>query len=111
MLPLVDLAAQHRSLQGEILAAVQRILGSGQFILGPEVETFEAQFADWIGAPHAIGVSNGIDALRLVLVAMGIGPGDEVILPANTFIGTALAVSQVGARPLLRGRGCSCRCT
>src|SRR4051812_34060042 len=73
---------------------------SGRYILGPEVEAFEAEFADYCGVRHCIGVGNGLDALTLVLRALGIGPGDEVIVPGNTYIASWLAVSHVGATPV-----------
>src|SRR5215217_1117555 len=99
--PFVDLAAQQASIQTEIGAAIQRVLSECNFVLGPQVEEFERDFARFVGCEHAVGVSNGLDALRLALIAMDIGPADEVILPANTYIATALAVSAVGARPAL----------
>jgi len=77
------------------------VIASGQFILGPEVRAFEAEIAAFCGAPFAIGVASGTDALRLALEAGGIGPGDEVILPAFTFVATAEVISQVGAVPVL----------
>ena len=99
--PFVDLAAQQDSIQTEVGAAIQRVLSECNFILGPQVEEFERDFARFAGCEYAVGVSNGLDALRLALMAVGIGSGDEVILPANTYIATALAVSAVGARPVL----------
>jgi dTDP-4-amino-4,6-dideoxygalactose transaminase len=99
--PFVDLAAQHGTIQAEVSAAVQRVLSDCNFVLGPQVEEFERDFARFIGCDHAVGVSSGLDALRLALMSVGIGPGDEAILPANTYIATALAVSAVGARPVL----------
>ncbi len=99
--PFVDLAAQQVSIGAEISAAVQRVLSECNFVLGPQVEEFERDFARFVGCEHAVGVSSGLDALRLAFMAVGIGPGDEVILPANTYIATALAVSAVGARPVL----------
>src|SRR5215212_11033685 len=99
--PFVDLAAQQASIQTEINAAIQRVLSECSFVLGPQVEEFERDFAKFAGCEHAVGVSSGLDALRLALMAVGVGPGDEVILPANTYIATALAVSAVGGRPVL----------
>src|SRR5215213_5174688 len=99
--PFVDLAAQQASIQTEINAAIQRVLSECSFVLGPQVEEFERDFAKFAGCEHAVGVSSGLDALRLALMTVGIGTGDEVILPANTYIATALAVSAVGARPAL----------
>ncbi len=97
----VDLNAQYQTIKGEIDAAIQEVLSHSNFILGSQVEEFEQQFARFVGAAHSIGVSSGVDALRLALMALDIQPGDEVILPANTFIATALAVSAVGGVPVL----------
>jgi dTDP-4-amino-4,6-dideoxygalactose transaminase len=99
--PFVDLGAQYVTIQTEISVAIQRVLSECNFVLGPQVEEFELSFARFVGCQHAVGVSSGLDALRLALMAVGIGPEDEVILPANTYIATALAVSTVGARPVL----------
>lgn len=98
--PFLDLLGAYKALQDDIDTAVLRVLHSGTYIGGPEVERFEAAFARYCEADACIGLGNGLDALRLVLVAMGIGPGDEVIVPSNTFIATWLAVSQVGAVPV-----------
>ena len=98
--PGLDLAAAHAELADEVEAAVLRVLRSGHYILGPEVEAFEAEFAAYPGARHAIGVANGLDALRHTLVALGVGPGDEVIVPSHTYIATWFAVSQAGAVPV-----------
>lgn len=84
----------------DVRAAVERVLSSGTFILGPEVEAFEQEFAQRIGCRHAIGVNSGTDALVIALRAAGIGPGDEVLLPSFTFFATAEAVSSVGAAPV-----------
>lgn len=100
-IPLVDLRAQYRQLKPEIDAAIVKVLDECTFILGPAVDEFEKRFADYIGVRHAVGVSSGLDALRLALTALNVGPGDEVIVPANTFVATALAVTAVGALPLL----------
>ena len=99
--PFVDLAAQQASIQTEIGSAIHRVLSECNFVLGPQIEEFERDFARFAGCEYAVGVSNGLDALRLALMAMDIGPGDDVILPANTYIATALAVSALGARPAL----------
>lgn len=99
--PFVDLVAQHRALRSEITAAITRVIDKCDFILGTDVEQFEQEFARYIGVRHGVGVASGLDALRLSLQAAGLGPGDEVILPANTFIATALAVTAVGATPVL----------
>lgn len=98
--PFLDLKAAHAPLQEEIEAALLRVARSGAFVLGEELEAFEAVFADYLDSPHCLGVANGLDALRLGLEAAGIGQGDEVIVPANTYIATWLAVSQCGATPV-----------
>ncbi len=99
-IPFLDVGAAYQELKPEIDAAVARVLDSGWYILGPEVEAFETEFAAYCEAKHAIGVANGLDALHLALLAMGVGPGDEVIVPSNTYIATWLAVSQCGATPV-----------
>jgi dTDP-4-amino-4,6-dideoxygalactose transaminase len=99
--PFFDAAAQQRSVMAETAAAVQKVLEEARFIVGPQVDEFERAFADFLGVRHAVGVSSGLDALRLALTALDVLPRDEVILPANTYIATALAVSAVGARPVL----------
>jgi len=98
--PMLDLVAEHAPYRGELLAAFERVLDSGRFVLGPEVEAFEREIAAWIGVPHAIGVSNGSDALLLALQAAGVGPGDEVICPTYTFFATAGAVARLGGKPI-----------
>ena len=98
--PFVDLQAQFRSLRSELLAASESVLSNCNFILGKQVAEFEEAFAKFAGTGHAVGVSSGLDALRLALAAVDIGAGDEVIVPANTYIATALAVTAVGARPV-----------
>ncbi len=100
-IPLVDLAAAHTQVAAEVAAGWERVLGRTAFILGDEVSTFESAFAAFCGVEHCVGVANGTDALELVLRALDIGPGDEVILPANTFVATALAVTRAGATPVL----------
>jgi dTDP-4-amino-4,6-dideoxygalactose transaminase len=99
-IPFLDLGAAYRELQADIDAAVARTLASGYYIGGPEVQAFEDEFATYCGATHAVGVANGLDALHLALRAMDVGPGDEVIVPSNTYIATWLAVSQCGATPV-----------
>ena len=99
-IPFLDLGAAYRELQTEIDVAVARVLASGYYIGGPEVEAFEEEFATYCGSTHAIGVANGLDALHLALRALDVGPGDEVIVPSNTYIATWLAVSQCGATPV-----------
>jgi dTDP-3-amino-3,4,6-trideoxy-alpha-D-glucose transaminase len=96
--PFLDLGAASRELELEQRAAIERVVASGTYVLGPEVERFEADFAAAAGAAHAVGVGNGLDALRLTLQALGIGPGDEVIVPSHTFVATWLAVAATGAR-------------
>jgi dTDP-4-amino-4,6-dideoxygalactose transaminase len=96
----LDLGAAYRELQAEIDEAVSRVLASGWYIFGPEVDAFEDEFATYCESKHAIGVANGLDALVLSLRAMEIGAGDEVIVPSNTYIATWLAVSEVGAKPV-----------
>jgi len=86
--------------EAALRAAVDRVIDSGWYILGEETSRFEAEFAAYCGARHGIGVANGLDALVLILRGLGIGPGDEVIVPANTFVATWLAVTQVGATPV-----------
>lgn len=100
MIPFLDLKAPHIELREEIQAAIGTVLNSGWYILGPEVEAFEEAFASYCGAQHCIGVGSGLDALHLALRAMGVGEGDEVIVPSNTYIATWLAVSQCGATPV-----------
>jgi len=95
---MLDLVAEHTPYRGELLGAFERVLDSGRFVLGPEVEAFEREIAAWIGVPHAIGVSNGSDALLLALQAVGVGPGDEVICPTYTFFATAGAVARLGGK-------------
>ena len=98
--PILDLVAEHAPYRGELQAAFERVLDSGRFVLGPEVEAFEREIGVWIGVPYAIGVSNGSDALLLALQAVGVGPGDEVICPTYTFFATAGAVARLGAKPV-----------
>lgn len=99
-IPFLDLGAAYRELKPNIDAAVSRVLESGWYILGPEVEAFEAEWAAYCEARHAVGLANGLDALILALRALDIGPGHEVIVPSNTYIATWLAVSAVGATPV-----------
>ena len=99
-IPFLDLRAAYLELKPEIDAAIARVLDSGDYILGPEVEAFEAEWAAYCGTSFAVGLGNGLDALTLALRALEIGPGDEVIVPSNTFIATWLAVTAVGATPV-----------
>ncbi|MEO8155398.1 MAG: DegT/DnrJ/EryC1/StrS family aminotransferase [Rhizobacter sp.] len=100
MIPFLDLKSIQLSQREELVAAFTRVLDSGWYILGQEVARFEEEYAAHCDAKHCVGVANGLDALVLVLRAMGIGPGDEVIVPSNTYIATWLAVSHVGATPV-----------
>src|ERR687885_591596 len=87
--PFVDLQAQYRSIKAEVDAAVQRVLDTSAFILGREVEAFERAFSEYVGARECVGVSNGTAAIQLALQACGVGAGDDVLVPANTFFATA----------------------
>ena len=98
--PLLDLTAQAKALQADLEAAVSQVIASGQYVLGKHVEEFEEALAGRCGVPVAVGVNSGTDALELALRALGIGPGDEVLVPAFTFMSTALAVSAAGATPV-----------
>jgi dTDP-4-amino-4,6-dideoxygalactose transaminase len=98
--PFLTLAPAYEELRAQLDRAYSRVMRAGWFILGPEVEAFERAFAAYCGAPHCVGVANGLEAMELVLRAWDIGPGDEVIVPSNTYIATWLAVSRVGARPV-----------
>lgn len=100
MVQFLDIKKINLSIEAELKDAFDRVLQSGQFVLGQEVANFEAEFADYCGTASAVGVSNGLDALHLTLRAYEIGPGDEVIVPSNTFIATWLAVSYCGATPI-----------
>ncbi len=98
--PFLDLRAAYAELRMEIDAALRRVAESGWYILGKEVEDFEADFSKYCGSSHCVGVGNGLDAIELSLRALGIGPGDEVIVPSNTYIATWLAVTRCGASPV-----------
>ncbi len=100
MIPFLDLGAAYRELKPEIDAAISRVLDSGWYVLGAETEAFEAEWAEYCNAKHAVGVANGLDALSLALRSLDIGQDDEVIVPSNTYIATWLAVSGVGATPV-----------
>lgn len=100
MINFLDLKSVNLNQKNELLSAFERVLNSGQFILGEEVNKFETEYSNWCGANYCIGVGSGLDSLSIVLRAWGIGPGDEVIVPSNTFIATWLAVTHVGATPI-----------
>ena len=100
MIPLMDVTRQYNSLAEELDEAVLKVLHSGQYILGEDVQAFEKEFADYCGVKYAVGVGNGTDALVLALLAAGIGEGDEVITSAFSFYATAEAVACVGATPV-----------
>jgi dTDP-4-amino-4,6-dideoxygalactose transaminase len=101
VIPITDPGAQYLVFRGEIEVAIKRVLDSGYYILGPEVEAFESEFAEYIGTQFAIGVANGTDALSLALRALDIGPGDEVITVSHTAVATVAAIEQAGATPVL----------
>ncbi len=98
--PFLDLTVLHQPIRSQLDAAYQRVMDSGWFIAGPELEAFELEFAQYCNVAHCVGVGNGLDAIHLLLRAYGIGPGDEVLVPSNTFIATWLAVTQCGATPV-----------
>ncbi len=99
-IPFLDIKTAYAEIKDEIKHAISRVVDSGYYILGPEVKEFEAEYAIYCEAEYAVGVGNGLDAIRLALLAMGVKPGDEVIVPTNTYIATWLAVSQCGAIPV-----------
>ena len=100
MIPFLDLRAQYQSIEQEVVSAVTRALASTQWILGDEVEAFEKEFAHYSGGEFGIGVNSGTSALHLALLAAGVGPGDEVITVASTFVATTAAIDYTGARPV-----------
>lgn len=100
LIPLVDLRAQHASIAAEVEAAMQEVIASTSFILGPAVGDFEAEFAAYCECAEAVALDSGISALELGMRALGIGPGDEVITPANSFIASSSAISFTGATPI-----------
>lgn len=99
-IPAEDLTRQYQQIRWEIAAAIDSVLPSGKYTLGPTLEKFEAEFAAYCGVKHCIGISNGTEALHLALAAMGVGPGDEVITQANTYVATSFAVNYLGATPV-----------
>ena len=99
-IPFLDLVALHAPIQAQLDDAWRAVSRSGRFILGPEVERFEAAFAAYCGVAHAVGVGSGLDAIHLVLRAWEIGPGDEVITTAHTAVATASAIALSGAKPI-----------
>ena len=100
MIPLFDTSTPLVSLRGELREAIDRVLDSERYILGPEVGAFEQEFAAYCGAAHAVGVANGTDAITIALRAMGVGPGDEVVVPSFTFYASAEAIPPTGATPV-----------
>jgi dTDP-4-amino-4,6-dideoxygalactose transaminase len=100
-IPLVDLAAQHAAVAAEVQAGWEEVLSETAFIGGPRVAAFETEYAEFTDAGHCVGVGNGTDAIEIALRALGVGPGDECIIPANTFVATAEAVCRAGAVPVL----------
>jgi dTDP-4-amino-4,6-dideoxygalactose transaminase len=99
-IPLVDLAAQHAEIADELRAGFDRVMGTTGFVQGPEVAAFEAAYAAFCEVRHCVGVANGTDALELAFRAIGVGPGDEVIVPVNSFVASASSVARAGARPV-----------
>ena len=99
-IPLFDIQTPLEPLRAQLVDAARRTIDGGSFILGPEVQAFEAEFAAYLGVRHAVGVANGTDALTIALRAMGVGPGDEVVVPAFTFYASAEAIPPTGARPV-----------
>ena len=99
-IPAEDLTRQYQQIRWEIAAAMDTVLPSGKYTLGPVLEKFEEEFAAYCGVKHCVGISNGTEALHLILAAMGVGPGDEVITQANTYVATSFAINYVGAKPV-----------
>src|SRR5579863_6831779 len=101
VIPLVDLKAQYHDLKADVDAAIASVLESGHFILGPEVLGFEREFGTYCDSAHAVGLNSGTSALHLALLAAGVGPGDEVVTTAFTFVATVAAIEYTGARAVL----------
>lgn len=99
-IPAEDLTRQYQQIRWEIAAAIDSVLPSGKYTLGPVLEKFESEFAAYCGVRHCLGISNGTEALHLALAAMGVGPGDEVITQANTYVATSFAINYLGATPV-----------
>jgi dTDP-4-amino-4,6-dideoxygalactose transaminase len=102
---MLDLAFQHRAIEGRVADGFERVMAASSYILGPEVAAFEAEYAAFCGVDHVVGVGNGTDAIELALRAAGVGPGDQVVIPANTFVATAEAVVRAGATVVLADCG------
>lgn len=100
MIPILDLKVQYQAIKEEVDRAIQEVLDSGRFVLGPDVKALEEEIAEYCGCAYGVGVASGTDALRLSLAALGIGPGDEVITTPFTFVATANTISRAGARPV-----------
>lgn len=98
MIPFLDVKSAQLELSSRLAGAFERVVNSGSYVLGEEVSLFEKEYASWVGASYCVGVANGLDALHLGLLALGVGPGDEVIVPSNTYIATWLAITHVGAK-------------
>src|SRR5260221_528051 len=99
-IPILDLKPAYEELRTEIDAAYHRVMKSGWLLLGRELEAFESEYAASVGVEHCVGVANGLEAMQLVLMAIGVGTGDEVIVPSHGYIATWLAVTHVGAKPV-----------
>jgi len=100
MIPFLDLTRQHKALQRELMDAVERVLASSRFVLGPEGQALETELAALAGVRHGVGLGSGTDALRLALAAVGVGPGDEVVTPAFSFVASASTIVMAGAQPV-----------
>ena len=101
MIKFLDLHKVNERFRADLDLVTKRVLDSGWYLLGKEIEQFEVDFATYCGVKHCIGVANGLDALKLIIKAYGFGPGDEIIVPANTYIASILAISDNGCTPVL----------